>query len=162
MPKNSPRHTEVRSRATAARIPLKTAFLVGLVALVGACTPDSLGVGGAPDREVVGSPANIASLSEVIKANPKDPESYNMRGTAFGEAGKLNRAVEDFTNAIALDPSFHEAYANRALALGRLGQLERARQDYNRALQKKKGAATCTAKPVSCRPLSTITIAQSR
>jgi hypothetical protein len=42
------------------------------------------------------SQANIASLTAVVKQNPADPGGYNVRGTAFGKAGKLNEALADF------------------------------------------------------------------
>ena len=35
-----------------------------------------------------GSTENISSLNEVIRNNPKDPEAYNVRGSAFGRAGQ--------------------------------------------------------------------------
>ena len=38
-----------------------------------------------------GSTENISSLSSVIAANPQDPESYNVRGSAYGRAGEYRR-----------------------------------------------------------------------
>ncbi len=49
---------------------------------------------------------NIASLTEVINANPPDREAYNVRGSAFGRAGRYQEALKDFDQAIALNPRF--------------------------------------------------------
>ena len=82
-----------------------------------------------------GSQENIASLTEVIRANPSDPAAYNVRGSAFGRAGRYQDAMRDFDQAIALNPRFFEAYANRALIWRSMGDLGRAAEDYNRAIQ---------------------------
>jgi hypothetical protein len=36
----------------------------------------------------VTSSNNIGSLTEAIKNNPNDPQTYNMRGTVLAQAGK--------------------------------------------------------------------------
>ncbi len=56
-----------------------------------------------------GSQENIASLTSVINANPQDPEGYNVRGSAYGRAGDLRRAIEDFNKALQLNPRFYQA-----------------------------------------------------
>ena len=43
----------------------------------------------AGDAAYATSPANIASLTEVVTRNPKDPQAYNMRGTVFGQGAPL-------------------------------------------------------------------------
>ena len=82
-----------------------------------------------------GPQANIGSLTAVIAQNPNDANGYNVRGTAYGKAGKLREAISDFDTAIKLNPSFYQAYANRALVERRLGRDDLALADYNRALQ---------------------------
>ena len=62
-----------------------------------------------------GSEQNIASLTNVIRSNPGDASAYNVRGSAFGRAGRYQEALRDFDRAIELNPRFFEAYANRAL-----------------------------------------------
>ena len=52
-----------------------------------------------PDQ---GSQENIASLTAVVERNPKNAEAYNVRGTAFGKAGRNCEALADFTRAIAM------------------------------------------------------------
>src|SRR3979490_1532803 len=73
---------------------------------------------GKPDDMVdpgAGSQANIGSLSAVIAQNPSDANAYNVRGTAYGRAGKLREAIADFDAALKINPGFYQAYANRAL-----------------------------------------------
>lgn len=82
-----------------------------------------------------GSEVNLASLTQVIQANPNDASAYNVRGSAYGRAGRFREAVADFDTAIRLDPNFHQAYANRALVQRRLGQDDKAFADYTQAIQ---------------------------
>lgn len=77
---------------------------------------------------------NIASLSEVIKANPNDANALNLRGAAYGQAGQYQKALNDFNAAIAASPRYYQAYANRALIYSRMQQPKKALDDYNKAL----------------------------
>jgi tetratricopeptide (TPR) repeat protein len=61
------------------------------------------------------SQSNLTSLSEVVEKHPEDPQAYNMRGSVYGEAGRYEQALADFSKAISLDPNYAQAYANRAL-----------------------------------------------
>jgi TPR repeat protein len=82
-----------------------------------------------------GSATNIESLTAVIARDPNNPESYNVRGSAYGRAGQYREAIADFNQAIALNPNFARAYANRALIHRRNGDTNAALEDYNRAIQ---------------------------
>jgi tetratricopeptide (TPR) repeat protein len=77
---------------------------------------------------------NIASLSEVIKANPNDANALNLRGAAYGQAGQYQKALNDFNAAIAASSRYYQAYANRALIYSRMQKPKRALDDYNKAL----------------------------
>ncbi|MBP0651874.1 tetratricopeptide repeat protein, partial [Mycobacterium tuberculosis] len=70
----------------------------------------------------LGAQANIASLTESLKANPGDASAHNVRGTAYARAGRPQEALADFNAAIQIDPSMHQAYANRALVQRQLGR----------------------------------------
>ena len=86
-------------------------------------------------RSAAGSEVNIASLSAVIAQNPYDASAYNVRGSAYGRAGKLREAIADFDTAIKMNPGFYQAYANRALVQRRLSRDDLAFADYNQAIQ---------------------------
>ena len=53
------------------------------------------------DNQLAASPANIASLTEVVQRNPNDAQAYNMRGSVLGRAGRNQEALADFDHAIA-------------------------------------------------------------
>ena len=79
-----------------------------------------------PTAEIDPSPAsqaNIASLTAVVNQDPSDASGYNVRGTAYGKAGKYREAIADFDRAIEIDPRFARAYANRALVHRRNGDI---------------------------------------
>lgn len=77
---------------------------------------------------------NIASLSEVIKANPTDANALNLRGSAYGQAGDYDQALADFNAALQINPQFSQALANRALVYVRMKRLQDALADYDRAI----------------------------
>src|SRR5690606_16707411 len=81
------------------------------------------------------SAENIASLTAVISRSPNDPEAYNVRGSAYGRAGRYKEALADFDRAIQLDPNSYQAYANRALIHRYMGNMQQAVADYTRAIQ---------------------------
>ena len=81
------------------------------------------------------SEANIESLTAVIARDPNNAESYNVRGAAYGRAGRYKEAIADFNTAIQIDPNFSRAYANRALVELRNRQVNEAFADYSRAIQ---------------------------
>ena len=56
-----------------------------------------------------GSEGNISSLTAVIERNPRDPEAYNVRGSAYGRGGRYREALQDFDTAIQLSPNFYQA-----------------------------------------------------
>ncbi len=115
---------------------LRTAISAGagltLLTLSACQTNDAIDLPAAEKAQ--GSEANIASLTAVVDRNPNDAEAYNVRGTAYGRAGRLSRALKDFNRAISLNRRFYQAFANRALIYRRMGQSNQAARDYNTAL----------------------------
>src|SRR5438105_4183347 len=78
--------------------------------LLGACQTQTANFGRSEDVDpAAASKVNIGSLTDTIKQNPNDANAYNVRGTAFGRAGKLNDAIDDFNTAIKINPSFYQA-----------------------------------------------------
>ena len=95
-----------------------------LVLLIGCTTtaPDnSIGFGGLKPKPV-NTKKTFHSLNEKIAQNPNNPAVYNVRGSAYGEIGEDEKALEDFDQAIMLDQNYYLAHANRAFILTRLGQ----------------------------------------
>src|SRR5439155_12515878 len=111
------------------------------VALAG-CTASTLdlGIGStsstppADPNAQVASPANIASLTEVVQRNPNDAQAYNMRGTVLGRANRNQEALADFDRAIGIDTNYAQAYANRGQVHRQMKQFDLALADYNKAL----------------------------
>src|SRR6201999_588440 len=75
-------------------------------------------------QPMAASPANIASLTEVVQRNPNDAQAYNMRGSVLGRAGRNQEALADFDKAIALDANYTQAYANRGQGHRQMKQLD--------------------------------------
>jgi tetratricopeptide (TPR) repeat protein len=80
------------------------------------------------------SPANIASLTEVVQRNPNDAQAYNMRGSVLGRAGRHQEALADFDRAIGIDANYAQAYANRGQVHRQMGKHDLALADYNKAI----------------------------
>ena len=72
-------------------------------------------------------------IDETAKIAPSLAMAYNNRGSAYHEAGQINRAIDDYTEAIRLNSSLGEAFYNRATAFAALGQIAEARQDLQQA-----------------------------
>jgi len=70
------------------------------------------------------------------KSPDKARVNYN-RGTAYGEFGQHDLAIEDFNKAISLKPDYFDAYHNRAVAYSMLGLYQRAIEDFNKAISLK-------------------------
>src|SRR5262245_43448826 len=103
---------------------------------LGACSSGII-TSGAPEgaeSAVVGTAANLTSLTCVVMRNPEEPQAYLVRGSVDGQSGQYKEAPADFNKAISLDPKYAQAYANRGLVHRQTGKLDLALADYNRAL----------------------------
>ena len=117
----------------------RTAIALMAALALAACSSAGLnGVGtGAPESQdalYATSPANIASLTDVVQRNPADPQAYNMRGAVFGQAGRYDEALADFNKAIGIDANYAQAYANRGLVYRETGKYDLALAGYNEAI----------------------------
>src|SRR5689334_13623686 len=113
------------------------AIFLAAAALAGCgATIATLDLTGSAEQETAqaATPANIASLTEVVQRNPNDAQAYNMRGSVFGRAGRNQEALADFDRAISLDANYAQAYANRGQVHRQTNQLDLALADYNKAL----------------------------
>jgi Tfp pilus assembly protein PilF len=66
--------------------------------------------------------------------DPRSADDFNLRGVRAFQAGRWERAVADFTEAVRLDPKKAQFYQNRAWALRRQGDDARAITDFTRAV----------------------------
>jgi tetratricopeptide (TPR) repeat protein len=72
----------------------------------------------------------------------RSPVAYYHRGNAFGEQGRYDQSIEDYSMAIALKPDYFEVYHNRGAAYHKKGQYDLAIADYTRALALKPNSKT--------------------
>jgi len=76
----------------------------------------------------------IVDLSNAIRLNPRDANSYFYRGFAYSAKYENILAIADYTQAINLDSGFVNAYFNRGNKYFILGDYERAISDISTAI----------------------------
>src|SRR6202000_2491438 len=74
------------------------------------------------------------TAAEVIKANPADPNGYNVQGTVQLAMGNLDAAAASYKTALDKDPTFSAAALNLARIEERRANSDAARQWYQKAL----------------------------
>jgi tetratricopeptide (TPR) repeat protein len=97
---------------------LKKLILV-LAALLLAALPLASACGG--DGEEAVAPAGEA-------------KQHYDKGVEYGQQGRFDEAIAEYTKAILLDSSLAEAYSNRGNAYRALGEVQRAIADYAEAI----------------------------
>jgi tetratricopeptide (TPR) repeat protein len=84
---------------------------------------------------VDGDSLDLGSLTQQINSGDvSGGKAYNTRGVVYARKNDLNKALEDFQNAINSTPGSPKAYTNRALVLLRTGKLESARESASQAI----------------------------
>ena len=68
--------------------------------------------------------------------------AFNNRGLSYADVNDIDRAIQDYDQAIALDPGHASAFNNRGNAYKDLGQYEHALGDYDKAILLDPGYAT--------------------
>lgn len=80
----------------------------------------------------------VADLSRAIELAPKDSlfitGDYMLRAIVYGQMGKFDLAIRDWTVLINLEPKDSSNYAFRASEYDKLGKHDLAIRDYNKAL----------------------------
>lgn len=83
----------------------------------------------------------IEGCSSVIKSvrdiGENHAEVFNNRGMAYRAKGELDRAIQDYSQAIKLNGKLALLYNNRGVAYDRKSEFDRAIQDYEQALKLK-------------------------
>ena len=64
-----------------------------------------------------------------------DAETHSNAGVALHEAGRYERAIAEYDEAIRSDPALALAYHNRRVAYATLGEFERAIEDYDESIR---------------------------
>ena len=86
----------------------------------------------------------IEACSSIIKASSdnsdRQAEAFNDRGVAYRLKGELDRAIQDYSQAIKLNGKFADAYNNRGVAYDRKGDYDRAISDLDQAVKLKPAA----------------------
>jgi len=74
-------------------------------------------------------------LNKSIDANPKEADSYNLRGCIFEDLNRYKESIEDFNTSIDLKEDNPDAYFNRANTYYDLGDYISAIRDYEKSIQ---------------------------
>jgi tetratricopeptide (TPR) repeat protein len=89
--------------------------------------------------EGLGGYDRAIAVYNAILAMTVDPARASVatmnRGNAYKSKNDLDKALDDYNQAIALDPKNGGAFVNRALILSRQGKRKEAMEDYNEAVQ---------------------------
>ena len=78
-------------------------------------------------KQTIPSPTTAKAIPRQL--TPDDTRIYNNRGIAYFKKGEVNRAIEDYTQAIALKPDDASVYYNRGEAWLHLQEWESAKAD---------------------------------
>ena len=84
------------------------------------------------DRFVAGW---IDACTAIISLDPRNDGAFVNRGIAYRRAGDVDRAIEDYNEAIRLNPGAADAFNNRGNAFRTRDELDRALRDYDEALR---------------------------
>ena len=78
---------------------------------------------------------SIGHYTQAIELKPDYADAYNNRGSAYGEKGDIDHAIEDFDKAIEFKPDSAEAYNNRGVAYSGKDYFDRSIEDFNKAIE---------------------------
>ncbi len=90
-----------------------------------------------PDQRIAGCSAAIRAARD---KSDKLSEVFNNRGVAYRLKGELDRAIQDYGQAIKLNAKFAMAFNNRGVAYDKKGEYDHAIQDFDQAIKLKPSA----------------------
>jgi tetratricopeptide (TPR) repeat protein len=70
-----------------------------------------------------------------LEKRPEDAHAHYDKGWLYGSHLELERAAEEYTQAIHLDARFADAYYNRGLVYAAMGRLKEAARDFGAAIE---------------------------
>jgi tetratricopeptide (TPR) repeat protein len=82
----------------------------------------------------------LAYAEQAIISNPHSALAYFIRGNEIYKTGKVDSALNDFSQAVAIHPQYVEARLNRALILIQRQQFEEALPDLDFLISNKPGS----------------------
>ena len=77
----------------------------------------------------------IKHYTNALEQGLRPPEVYNNRGNVYLRISKVDKAINDFSEAIAVKPDFAEAYVNRGNAYCEQREFDLAIKDLNEAIR---------------------------
>src|SRR6185437_10816433 len=88
----------------------------------------------------------------VIQRTPRDPLSYNGRGSCYKALGNLDAALRDFDKAISLKPGYLKALKNRDAVKSSMAASVSVRQPPAPPLVPEQPAGTTSSLPAGAKP----------
>ena len=102
-----------------------------------------------PDLQIRG----CSRFLELVKGNKEGQAIvYTIRGSAYANKGKSDRAIADYTKAIQINPQYANAYNNRGNVYREKGQHARAIADLRRSHVLGNSRATRSLKELGVKP----------
>ncbi|MFO8022691.1 MAG: tetratricopeptide repeat protein [Perlabentimonas sp.] len=78
---------------------------------------------------------SLFQLGKLIKANPKKPSYYQLRGNVYMQSGNWNVAEIDFNKALELGQKTPELYVQRGICRQHLNRIKEACSDWQQAVK---------------------------
>ena len=73
----------------------------------------------------------ISLYTKAIKIDSDHADSFNNRGVAKRELGRVYEAIQDYNDALLIDDKFWDCLHNRAMAYHEIGNLKKSIRDYD-------------------------------
>ena len=77
----------------------------------------------------------LADFARVVELDPKDTRSWNSKGNALFQLGRLDEARADYERALSLDPRFPPPHYSIGHIHEKRGELDAAEKRYRRYLE---------------------------
>ncbi len=77
----------------------------------------------------------LKNFEAVVEADPRNPHSYDARGSVYTALGDYTHALDDYNKAVELDSSFAQSYYNRGRVFSMLKEYDQALADLEKSVQ---------------------------